>query len=62
MTGRQPYDDLLDEEVETKYSQQIFPAMHAVHCQQVITACWRGDIDSAKEAMALIQAEMEKIQ
>lgn len=61
MTGRQPYDDLSDEEVEARYSQRIFPNMHAIYCQQVITACWRGDIDSAKEAMALIQAEMEKI-
>ncbi|OIW30486.1 kinase-like protein, partial [Coniochaeta ligniaria NRRL 30616] len=62
MTGRQPYDDLPDDEVETRYSQQIFPPVQGVHCEQVIMACWRGEVSSAKEAMALIHAEMDKVE
>ncbi|KAK0729121.1 kinase-like domain-containing protein [Apiosordaria backusii] len=62
MTGRQPYHDLPDDEVEARYSQQIFPEVQAVHCGQVIMACWRGEINTAKKAMGLIQVEIEKVQ
>ncbi|KAK4111666.1 kinase-like protein [Canariomyces notabilis] len=62
MTGEQPYNDLPDDEVETRYSRLMFPDVQAVRCGQVINACWRGEIKTAKEAMELIQYEMEKPQ
>jgi serine/threonine protein kinase len=62
MTGEQPYNDLPDDEGETRYSRLMFPDVQAVRCGQVIYACWRGEIKTAKEAMELIQYEMEKPQ
>lgn len=62
MTGCQPYNDLPDEEVEARYSQQIFPPLERLRCGRVIMACWKGEISTAKESMAMIQVEIGKTQ
>lgn len=59
MTSRQPYDDLLDDEVEARYSQQIFPSVQEVPCGRVIMDCWRCGLQTAEEAMISLKAEME---
>lgn len=59
MTSRQPYEDLSDEEVEARYSQQMFPSVHEIPCGQVIMDCWRCEIPTAEEAMMLLKEEME---
>lgn len=55
MTGSQPYEDLLDEEVEVRYSQQIFPSL------QVIMDCWPCGIHSAEQVIMLLKAQMENV-
>jgi hypothetical protein len=59
MTGRQLYEELPDQEVETIYKQQIFPSVERVPCGEVIKACWHCEIKSVDEAMILIKNEME---
>lgn len=59
MTSRQPYEELSDDEVEARYSQQIFPSVQGLPCGQVILGCWRCELKTAKEVMMLLQAEME---
>jgi serine/threonine protein kinase len=58
MPGRPPYDGLTDDEVEARYSEQIFPRVNSIPCGQVIMGCWKGEIKTAEEAMALIEAEI----
>lgn len=60
MTGSQPYEDLSDDKVEARYSQQIFPPLQGVHCGEAILACWCGEISTAKESVAMVQVEMRK--
>ncbi|KAK4235065.1 kinase-like domain-containing protein [Achaetomium macrosporum] len=59
MTGRQPYEELSDEEVEARYSRKIFPSVQGVPCGRVIMDYWRCEIQTAEEAMKLLKAEME---
>jgi len=62
MTGRQPYEELSDDDVEARYRQRLFPSVGAVPCGEVIMACWCGGIQSANEAMELIKARMSTFQ
>lgn len=59
MTSRQPYEDLSDDEVEARYSQQIFPSVQELPCGQVIMNCWRCEVQTAEEVMMRLKAEME---
>ncbi|KAH6621647.1 kinase-like domain-containing protein [Chaetomium sp. MPI-SDFR-AT-0129] len=59
VTSRQPYEDLSDDEVEARYSQQIFPSVQELPCGQVIMDCWRCEIQTAEEVMTRLKAEME---
>ncbi|KAL2256208.1 hypothetical protein VTK26DRAFT_2020 [Humicola hyalothermophila] len=59
VTSRQPYEDLSDDEVEARYSQQIFPSVQELPCGQIIMDCWRCKIQTAEEVMMRLKAEME---
>ncbi|SPQ23396.1 97d9e161-d5c3-41e3-90ba-230f1c0fcafb [Thermothielavioides terrestris] len=59
MTSRPPYDDLSDDEVEARYSQQIFPSVQELPCGQLIMDCWRCEVQTAEEAMKRLKAELE---
>ena len=59
MTSRQPYDDLSDEEVEARYSQQDFPRVQELPCGQVILDCWRCETQTAEQVMMRLKVEME---
>ncbi|KAL2177712.1 kinase-like domain-containing protein [Thermothelomyces heterothallicus CBS 202.75] len=59
VTSRQPYEDLSDDEVEARYSQQIFPSVQELPCGQVIMDCWRYEVQTAEEVMMRLKAEME---
>jgi hypothetical protein len=59
MAGRQPYDDLPDDEVEARYSKQLFPSVEDVPCGRVITDCWRCEVHTAEEVMMRLKAEAE---
>jgi serine/threonine protein kinase len=59
MTGKQPYDELDDDEVESRYSRQMFPSVQSMHCGQITMGCWRGHIRTAEEAMVSIELLME---
>ncbi|KAH6628831.1 hypothetical protein F5144DRAFT_594750 [Chaetomium tenue] len=60
VTDRQPYEDLSDDEVEARYSRQIFPSVQEeLLCGQVIMDCWRCEVQTAEEAMMRLKAEME---
>lgn len=59
VTSRQPYEDLSDDEVEARYSQQIFPSVQDLPCGRVIMDCWRCEIHTAEEVMMRLRAEME---
>ena len=61
MTGRQPYEDIPDKEVETLYRQQIFPTVETVPCGQVIKGCWPCEFKSTDEIMALIKCSQKDI-
>ena len=37
------------------------PDVEALACSKVISACWRGEIKSAAEALRLIQLEIEAV-
>jgi serine/threonine protein kinase len=60
MTGRQPYEDLPDDDVEARYSQQLFPSVQDVPCGRVIADCWRCKVHTAEEVMRRLKAETEK--
>ncbi|KAK4120944.1 hypothetical protein N657DRAFT_578542, partial [Parathielavia appendiculata] len=62
VTSRQPYEDLLDDEVEARYSQQIFPSVQGLPCGQMIMDCWRCEIQTAEEFMMRLKAELESAQ
>jgi len=56
MTGKQPYEDLSDDEVEARYKQLLFPSVATIPCGEVIIACWCSKLKSANEVLELIKA------
>ena len=51
MTGREPYEDLSDNEVTAKYEWKEFPDVDALTCGSAIKGCWNGDFNSADDVL-----------
>jgi serine/threonine protein kinase len=58
MTGKEPYEDLLDDEVEERFRQGIFPSVNTICCGEIIIACWHAEVKSAAEVMKYIKTAM----
>jgi serine/threonine protein kinase len=55
MTSGKPYENLPDDEVESRYRQGIFPNVKTICCGEVIESCWRAELVSAAEVMRSIR-------
>ncbi|KAF2020522.1 kinase-like protein [Aaosphaeria arxii CBS 175.79] len=56
MSDREPYSNLIEEEVTARYSRMEFPDIRRYPCGRVIEACWKGDYRSAQEVVESILA------
>ncbi|KAK6434594.1 hypothetical protein LTR95_009223 [Oleoguttula sp. CCFEE 5521] len=56
VTGRPPYADKADEEVEELYVKSMFPKVDEILFGDIIQWCWTGDQDSAKDVHYAIEA------
>lgn len=61
MTGSKPYEDLPDDEVESRYQQRMFPNVTTICCGAVIEGCWRAEVRSAAEVMRRIKKAKERL-
>ncbi|KAF1987441.1 kinase-like protein [Aulographum hederae CBS 113979] len=48
MTGRQPYEDLSDDEVTARFRKVEFPDVEEIVCGRTINGCWIGRLKSAQ--------------
>jgi len=60
MTGSQPYKELTDGEVESRFKKRHFPAIDNIPYGDVIKKCWLSELDSAEKAHVAIKAEIQK--
>lgn len=42
-TGKRPYDDIEDDEVESLFRQGVFPGTADVYLGDIIRKCWLGN-------------------
>ncbi|PSN73785.1 kinase-like protein [Corynespora cassiicola Philippines] len=61
MSGREPYDNLSDDEVEARYSRGDFPGVDSISCGQIIKSCWDGGFDCADEVFQALLGEREAL-
>jgi hypothetical protein len=47
MTGKQPYAELTDADVESNFRTGTFPSVDSIVCGELITQCWEGKASSA---------------
>ncbi|KAI1128801.1 kinase-like domain-containing protein [Nemania abortiva] len=55
MTGKAPYEELLDHEVEDKYREGEFPDLGGIPCAEAIASTWRQEVSSARSVRAAIE-------
>jgi serine/threonine protein kinase len=60
VTGRQPYADLKDEEVEARYKRREFPIVDGMSCGEIIEKCWIGEFNSATAVQVALEVEMQQ--
>jgi hypothetical protein len=51
MAGREPYDDLAEDEVTARFLRGEFPGVDEYSCGQSISGCWNGRFDSAQDVV-----------
>jgi serine/threonine protein kinase len=51
MTGREPYADLLDEEVTRKFELGVFPDVEELNLGSTVQGCWTGAFKNSEELM-----------
>jgi serine/threonine protein kinase len=49
MCGREPYEDLSDDDVTARYVRGEFPDVTTVSYGRIIKACWTGAVSNAQE-------------
>ena len=54
VTGREPYEDLSDDEVTAKYERKEFPDARGLKCGRVTKGCWTGNFKSAEDVLQAI--------
>lgn len=59
MTGKDPYDDLKDEDVEKQYEAGKFPDTSDLTLGDMISKCWNGDIASVEVLYDLVRSSIE---
>jgi serine/threonine protein kinase len=52
ITGKPPYHDKSDVEIESLYKQEEFPCIEDILCDELILRCWRREFKSADEMLA----------
>jgi hypothetical protein len=52
MAGETPYCGKLDEEIETLYKEENFPAVNELLCGNITMGCWKREWRSAEEVLA----------
>lgn len=57
VTGRQPYEELEDDEVEARFARKEFPPLEGVACKTIIEKCWLCEFESAQAVLDALQAE-----
>lgn len=50
-SGKEPYAELEDEEVEARFGKQDFPSCGELDCAAVIHGCWSGRFDDVKQVV-----------
>jgi serine/threonine protein kinase len=61
MTGRRPYDEVMeDESVERLYRQENYPPLETVCYAAIIDRCWHGQFQSAKQVKELLENQANK--
>lgn len=57
-TGKRPYDEMDDEEVESLFRQGVFPETVNVRFGSIVAKCWYGEFESVEEILeAVLVAE-----
>lgn len=58
-----PYDGLADDEIETKYAAEEFPALEGISARDAIQMCWderyksAGEVAGALKALTVVQSK-----
>ncbi len=60
MTGSQPYKELMDDEVESRYKKRHFPVVDDIPCGNIIKKCWLSEFNSGEIVYQAIKAEIQK--
>jgi serine/threonine protein kinase len=50
-TGKRPYDEIEDDEVENLFSQRVFPTTNGLYFGGIIDNCWLGQYKSVAEIL-----------
>ncbi|CAK7214943.1 hypothetical protein SCUCBS95973_002308 [Sporothrix curviconia] len=58
--GKQPYDDMEDGDIETKFTNQEFPSLDGVLCADVVSRCWQSELASAESVLDALTLEETK--
>jgi serine/threonine protein kinase len=56
-TGREPYADLPDEEVTTRFGLGVFPDIEELEFGSIIKGCWAGEFKSSEDMLKAILAD-----
>ena len=61
ITGRQPYAELSDKEVEKRFACGDFPSVSGIPFGDTIRRCWRCEIGSAQIVLDSLNAEKRRL-
>lgn len=59
MTRKQPYEDLPDEEVESKFARKDFPSVDGIPYGDTIRTCWFCEFETAEAVLNALKTEMK---
>lgn len=59
ITSQYPFQEVSSDEVIERYKAHEFPDVTGIMCGEIISRCWRCEVDSAQEIYDSIQAEIE---
>ena len=60
MTGRPPYHDLEDDEVDARFGRREYPEVDGLLFEQLILGCWKGTIPSARVLLDIVLSESKE--
>lgn len=62
VTGKAPFEELRDDEVEEKFGAGEFPDLAGVPCANVITLCWQQKLSSAQMVCETIKSTASRLE